>query len=167
MKTLTSLQLVILAELNRPDDTARSPYDIMININHICRMCEHAYSPGAFYPALSRLEAAGLTIISQAGCSLSDSGRARLSGALLQDPLPGSLLGLLYRLLVTSLIPPSDLRLNAIRRVQVYMINFSQITEDDALLVSDVGAGYSAINLARQHLGVALGKLAIDLVANK
>lgn len=160
MKTTSTLQLITLAHLSRTQGERKTLYEIMIKTNQIFALIDNPYSPGAFYPAMKSLAKVKMININQHGCCIEPGGLAHLETLLLSQPLPGSSIGILYRLLAANMLADTRTRSAAIKRIDIELIKF-----DQKIGVTDQQAGQArqALDIVRQQLGLCLRKILLDL----
>lgn len=164
MKTTSNLQLITLAHLSRSQGRRKTLYEIMIEVNQIFTLVDAPYSPGAFYPAMKSLAKEKMININHNGCCIERAGLAHTEALLLSQPLPGSPMGILYRLLAANILGDAKIRSAAKKRIDIELIKFDQSTED----VSQKNRqSNQALNIVRQQLSLCLRKILLELRDDK
>ena len=164
MKPLTNLQLITLASLSRSHGERITPYEIMIEVNHVFSLVDTPYSPGAFYPALKKLSLEKMININQSGCLIDKLGAAAIEEELLHHPLPGSFIGVLMRLIAANIQASEELRKNAVHRIDIELIKFDQ---NNIQKGPETGANIYLLNILRQQISTCLKRISTELRANK
>ena len=164
MKTVSPLQVVTLAHLSRSQNERVTPYEIMTEINQIFALIDTPYSPGAFYPAIKNLSKNKMININQSGCRIEPAGTAYLETVLLHHPLPGSLTGILYRVIAANISANSKLRTEAIKRIDIELIKFDQI---ESTTSSNKGQHNQALSIVRQDIANCIRRLILNLRGKK
>jgi len=144
-----------------PEQTA-SRYEIMININRLFTQLDKAYSPGALYHEVKKQEELKLIIINHDNVSATALAREWLVRQFTHSPLPGSILGKATFLAATTLLLDPNLRQIAIKRLEIDMINYSQIARSNA---PEIGRLEWATNTCLSNLGMGLKKSVLEIGA--
>lgn len=160
MKTLTTLQLITLANLSKSQGERKTPYEIMTEVNQVFSAIDTPYSPGAFYPALKRLSDKKMININQSGCLIEHLGITSIETDLLHHPLPGSFLGILYKLMAANIQASQELQNKAIHRIEIELIKFDH---NSARYDSNNGATKSMLKMTRQQIAICLRRISSEL----
>lgn len=162
MQKFNPLRVLLLAYLQSVDNDGSIRYEAMININHVFSEIDTPYSPGAFYHEVKKLAAAGMINNHQERITIAQPGLSWLSEQMSSSPLPASITGKIYYLCAASLLRDSESKLQAIRRIEINMININHISDK---ISQDFGALMSATNSWISQLNLAIKRFTSDLSA--
>ena len=162
MQKFNPLRVLLLAYLQSVDNDGSTRYEAMININHVFSEIDTPYSPGAFYHEVKKLAAAGMINNHQERITIAQPGLSWLSEQMSSSPLPASITGKIYYLCAASLLRDSESKLQAIRRIEINMININHISDK---MNQDFGALMSATNSWISQLNLAIKRFTSDLSA--
>ena len=162
MQKFNPLRVLLLAYLQSVDNDGSTRYEAMININHVFSEIDTPYSPGAFYHEVKKLAAAGMINNDQEKITIAQPGLSWLSEQMSSSPLPASITGKIYYLCAASLLRDSESKLQAIRRIEINMININHISDK---IGQELGALRSATNSWISQLNLAIKRFTSDLSA--
>ncbi len=151
-----------LAYLDSLPKQSASRYDIMININQFFAWIDKPYSPGAFYHEIKKQAELKLIIINHDSVAVTALAKDWLARQFTQSPLPDSIVGKATFLAATTLLLDPSLRQIALKRLEIEMINYNQISSSH-----DRGVGRLewATNTCLSNLRTGLKKAVLEIGA--
>ena len=160
MKATSNLQLIALAYLSQTQGKSITLYELMIEINHVFAATDTPYSPGAFYPAMKGLAKENMISINQSNCRAEPPGLAHIRDILLNQPLPVSPMGILYRLIAANILSDNQTKAAALKRIDIELIKFNQTQEDRD---QQTRHPELALNTMRQELSRCVRRILLEL----
>ena len=164
MKTLTPQQVLLLTIIQSGPKEGLTRYDIMIKFNQIISPVDHPYSPGALYPAINKLKTMNLIDSNHDTFKVTNSGEREIEAALLREPLPDSIFGIVTLVLAIGLSPHLQIKTEALKRIEINLIKNNHISSSGDSTISDK---FYPTNIVVPFLVGAIQKVIIEMRANK
>jgi DNA-binding PadR family transcriptional regulator len=162
MQKFNPLRVLLLAYLQSVDSDGSTRYEAMININQIFSEIDTPYSPGAFYHEVKKLAMDSLIEISHDRIAITQAGLSWLREQITLSPLPASITGKIYYLCAASLLRDQSERTQALKRVEIQMINNNHINANSD---REAGAISLATGIWRSQLNSAIKRSILELSA--